>query len=178
AALPMAGPTDAAITSQGLSSLVAEVKFWIFQGGRDKNPSPSRTKGYIHHLRNAGAVVRYTEYPELGHSVWREAIAEPDFFSWLLAQNKSNIHVFAGDSTVCPEMGKTTELSFSEGFFAYQWEYNGQIVPDSTRHTFVAREPGVYRGRFSRVPNPGPGDWNVWSKPVTVTAGPTVPPEV
>lgn len=178
AAIPMSSPTDGGIIQHGLSETIAAIPLWIFQGGLDTNPPPSRTRGYISKLQQAGARPRYTEYVDLGHGILNVAIKEPDFFSWLLAQNKSNIHVFAGDSTICPESGKTTELSFSEGFFHYQWELDGQIIADSTRHTFVARQPGVYRGRFSRVKNPGPDDWNQWSKPVEIRSVRPDKPEI
>lgn len=176
AALPMASPTEGGVIQ--VINDIKEVPLWVFQGALDLAPTPGRTRGYLNHFQRAGISVRYTEYSDLGHRILNESVREPDFLSWMLAQNKSNIHVFAGDSTVCPEEGKTTELSFSEGFFHYQWEFNGQIIPDSTRHTFVARQPGVYRGRFSRVKNPGPDDWNQWSKPVEIRSVRPDKPEI
>jgi hypothetical protein len=61
-------------------------------------------------------------------------------------------------------------MELAEGYFKYEWELNGSIIPGATAARYVANEPGTYRARFSRIPNPGPSDWNRWSDPVEVTS--------
>src|SRR5690606_8572881 len=100
---------------------VAKVPMWIFQGALDGNPTPAQTEGLVRNLRNAGAVVRYKKYPNLGHGVWNTAYNEPDFFSWLLAQNKANIHVDFGSPFICGTNGAGASLRLPTGFPAYQW---------------------------------------------------------
>ena len=39
-------------------------------------------------LKAAGAKVKYTEYPGVGHDSWKNAFAEPDVLDWLFAQKK------------------------------------------------------------------------------------------
>jgi predicted peptidase len=101
AALPMSAPTEAAVINQNLLASIASIPLWIFQGGQDTGPSPGRTHGYVAKFREAGMLVRYTEYPNLGHGVWNTAYDEPDFFSWMLQKNKTDIHLFAGASKIC-----------------------------------------------------------------------------
>ena len=84
---------DAAIIQQGQADKISGIPLWIFQGGRDVNPTQSRTESYVRAFRKAGATVRYTLYDGLGHGTWNKALDEPDFFSWLLAQKRNNIHV-------------------------------------------------------------------------------------
>lgn len=172
AALPMSAPTDASASSASLVSRVAHIPLWIFQGGQDVLPDPPRTERYVRAFRNAGAEVRYTLYPNLGHGTWNSAYAEPDFFSWMRSKSKTNIHVFFGNTNICEATGQGVKLGLADGFLAYQWEKDGVVISGATGHEFVANQPGVYRARFSRISRtPGSSQWEKWSEPVRVTAG-------
>jgi hypothetical protein len=170
AAAPMSAISDANITSSNLTSTIAHIPLWLFQGGQDTAPSPTKTEGYVKKLRDAGANVRYTLYPNLGHGTWNTAYNEADFFTWLRSQNKSRIHVFANKPAICSTNGKGVLLELGPGFRAYQWEKNGVIISGATANTYTATTTGTYRARFSRKANPGASDWNQWSDPVTVTS--------
>lgn len=178
AALPMSAISDASVVSQNQSSSISVVPMWMFQGGQDTSPSPGKTEGFIKKFREAGASIRYTLYPNLGHGVWNTAYSEPDFFSWMLSKNKSEVHVFADRASICLTNGEGVKLQLSEGFKAYQWEHDGVIMSDATLATYTATTPGSYRARFSRVSNPSPSQWNKWSSPVVVTQQSPATPEV
>lgn len=184
AAAPMS-----AITSPGHSTNFRNdpdawtVPYWWFQGGRDGNPTPTDTENTISALRQRGAIVRYSRYPNLGHGVWNTAYAEPDFWSWLLSKRKSDLFVAYGLNRICATTGVTQYLQGTPGariampreMYAYQWEKDGQPYGSSSYQIFVST-PGKYRGRFSRVPNPTTeADWNEWSKEVEITV--SAPPE-
>ena len=148
---------------------VRNIPFWVFQGGQDGNPKPAQTESMIRQLREKGANVRYTLYPTLGHGTWNSAYAEPDFFTWLLSQRKSNIHVDFNNPNICGTTGAGASLVLPQGFLAYQWERDGEIIPGATSHTYLATFPGIYRARFSRISaNPQEAQWNRWSDPVSV----------
>ncbi|MBT1702581.1 Ig-like domain-containing protein [Chryseosolibacter indicus] len=171
AALPMSAVSDAGITGASYASVLEDmshIPLWIFQGGIDTNPTPTKTRAYVKRFRNGGVVVRYSEYAHLGHGVWNTAYDEPDFFSWMLSKNKANIHVFGGIAAVCKTNGQGAKMALAKGFMAYQWEKDGAIIPDANGPIFTASEPGVYRARFSRVANPTEEQWNRWSAPVTI----------
>ena len=169
AAFTMSAVSDASITYHNLQSTIAEIPLWTFQGGQDKSPTPAKTEGYVKKFRQAGMVVRYSLYSNLGHGTWNTAMKEPDYFKWMLAQNKSNIHKFAGSAAICATTGQGVKLELGEGFRAYQLEKYGAIISGATSHTYTATATGTYRARFSRMANPAAGDWNQWSAPVTVT---------
>lgn len=170
AALPMSAPTESGIISQGLLPEVAHVPLWTFQGGQDTEPTPQRTEGYVRSFREAGADVRYTLYPNLGHGTWNSAYGEPDFFSWMRAKSKTQIHVFFGNTSICGTTGEGVKLGLANGFLAYQWEKDGAIISGATGHEYVATQPGVYRARFSRESRtPSGTQWEEWSSSVTVT---------
>jgi hypothetical protein len=173
AALPMSAINDAQITSTNYASVLSEasnIPLWIFQGGIDTDPLPSKTHSYVKKFQDAGFSVRYYEYSNLGHGTWNTAYNEPDFFTWILAKNKANIHAFADIAAICTTTGKGVTLQLSNGFLAYQWEKDGAIIAGANSSTYVANSPGVYRARFSRLSKtPTETQWNNWSDPVTVT---------
>jgi predicted esterase/chitodextrinase len=172
AILPMSGvisPGDP-MFSTGIQKLVP-IPSWSFQGGVDGNPTPYATNQIQGFLKAAGATPRFTLYPTVGHGTWGFAYAEPDFFSWMLKQNKRNITVLYGDSTLCPTDNSGVKLALSTGFLAYQWELDGAIMSSVplTSSTITVTQPGTYRARFSRVSaNPSGSQWNAWSKPVVI----------
>lgn len=170
AALPMSAPTEAGILGQRMVTKVSHIPLWVFQGGLDPAPTPARTRGYVKAFRDAGTVVRYSEYSNLGHGVWNKAYSEPEFFSWMLKKNKANIHTFAGLTAICETNGQGVRMELAEGFFHYQWERNGVLISGENAARYVANTTGTYRARFSRKRNPGPSDWNRWSDPVQVTS--------
>jgi dienelactone hydrolase len=172
AAVGMSAVDDGFITGQGVEGSISHIPLWIFQGGFDTAPSPGKTRRYVQQFRSAGADVRYTLYPELGHGTWNQAWKEPDFFTWLLGKTAADIHSFQGSEFICSDEG--TQLELPPGYFAYQWEFEGQIIPDADAHVYFAQNPGTYRARFSRVNNPSEGNWNEWSEPfeLTVTDAP------
>ena len=169
-AVAMSAIDDGFINAQGVAHRMAHIPLWIFQGGMDINPYPSKTRRYMQQFRSAGADIRYTYYPELGHGTWNKAFNEPDFFSWMLGQNKSDIHSFEGSTYICSAAG--TKLELAKGFKAYQWQFNGQVIAGADSAVFYAKTPGTYRARFSRVSNPTETQWNQWSKPLTLTTAP------
>ncbi|MBT1703631.1 fibronectin type III domain-containing protein [Chryseosolibacter indicus] len=165
----MSAVSDAGLGTYNMYPQVANLPMWTFQGGQDKDPTPNETAGYVRRFRDAGGIIRHTIYKELGHGTWNKAMNEADYFTWMLQQNKANIHVFGGSTAICNTNGQGVRMYLSEGFRAYQWEKNGAIIAGATSASYVATTTGTYRARFSRKANPGANDWNEWSKPVTVT---------
>jgi hypothetical protein len=169
AAQPMSAVTDASIRKYNQTGKVAHIPIWIFQGGSDTAPSPTYTKKIVSDYNNAGAVMRYTEYAGVGHTCWYKAFAEPDFYSWMLKKTKSNISVSKGITTINTAKAIYPKLMLAEGFYVYQWEKDGVIISGATANAYIAKLPGKYRARFSRVAAPTSTQWNKWSAIVTIT---------
>ena len=161
---------DASIVAQKMVNAISGIPLWIFQGSLDENPTRRKTENYVNAFRRAGATVRYTLYPALGHGTWNKALDEPDYFSWLLAQRRNRIHVNGGKAILCSTSDTGALLSLPKGFEDYEWEYNGSIIPGANAHTYMARQAGVYRGRFISHDQASEGFWNEWSKPLNVDA--------
>jgi hypothetical protein len=175
AALPMSAVHEAGfIFKHNQQNKVVHIPLWIFQGGTDKNPSPSFTESIISKFRSAGGTPRYTLYPTLGHVVWNKAYSEPDFFSWMKSKNKANIHLYKGISNIVKSKSQYPKLMLAEGFFAYQWQKNGVNISGASGNTYTATSPGKYRARFSRLSStPTASQWNKWSAEVTITESTT-----
>jgi dienelactone hydrolase len=170
AALPMSAVREAGnIFKHNQQAKVVHIPLWVFQGAKDTNPTLSFTNGIVTKFRNAGAIVRYSVYSDLAHAVWNRAYGEPEFFSWMKAKTKSNLHAYKGNTTIVRSTNQFPKLMLAEGFFAYQWEKNGVII-SATSNTYTATSPGTYRARFSRISSvPTASQWNKWSVPVTIT---------
>jgi chitodextrinase/lysophospholipase L1-like esterase/pimeloyl-ACP methyl ester carboxylesterase len=151
------------------SEEIAHIPMWVFQGGKDRNPTVGATNSLVRWFEEMGGTARYYLYDNLGHGTWNKAYGEPDFFSWIRERDNSNIHVYFGDSTICASNGKGAKLGVPRGFRKYEWERDGQIIAGLDSATAFADIPGTYRVRFSRFEeNPTEEDWNKWSKPVVI----------
>jgi dienelactone hydrolase len=166
AAQPMSAVDDAGIRQHNQTAKVVHIPIWAFQGGTDKAPTPAYTSKLVTDFNNAGAVMKYTVYAGVGHTCWHKAFAEADFYPWMLRQTKSNIHASKGITAI--KGTAYPKLMMAEGFFKYQWEKDGKIVSGSS-NTYIAKAPGKYRARFSRVAAPTASQWNKWSNPITIT---------
>ena len=62
---------------------MASVAFWIFHGGADPVVKPELSRDAVKALKEAGATVKYTEYPGVGHDSWVKAYKEPELVDWL-----------------------------------------------------------------------------------------------
>jgi predicted peptidase len=66
------------------------VAMWIFHGAQDQVVPVAESREVYEALKQAGANVKYTEYPEARHNSWDNAFAEPGLFSWLFSQRKTD----------------------------------------------------------------------------------------
>jgi predicted peptidase len=83
AAVPICGGTDASKLKD-----VSSVAFWVFHGGADPVVKPELSRDAVKALKEAGATVKYTEYPGVGHNSWSQAYNEPELVDWLFAQKR------------------------------------------------------------------------------------------
>jgi predicted peptidase len=65
---------------------VGKTPSWLFHGAEDRVVPASESRQMVEALRGAGADVRYSEYPGVGHNVWMKVLAEKELMPWLLSQ--------------------------------------------------------------------------------------------
>ena len=68
---------------------IAHIPQWVFHGDADNIIPVEESQIMVAALRDAGAEVRYTEYPHVRHNSWDPAYAEPELMPWMLAQKRS-----------------------------------------------------------------------------------------
>lgn len=72
-----------------VAAAVPDVPIWIFHGADDPVIPVSESRRMARALEAAGREIRYTEYPGVGHNAWDPAYADPELWSWFLAQRRT-----------------------------------------------------------------------------------------
>jgi predicted peptidase len=67
---------------------IAQVPLWVFQGDADDSVPVTLVREMIRQLKKANGNVRYTEYHQANHDVWKQAFADPELLPWLSAQRR------------------------------------------------------------------------------------------
>jgi predicted peptidase len=81
-------PPDAADPYAPAAARLATVPIWLFHGEADRTVPVEESRHMAEALRRAGAPVRYTEYPGVGHNSWESAYNDPELWRWLFAQRR------------------------------------------------------------------------------------------
>lgn len=159
------------------------VPIWFATGGKDNNPSPSQALYAYNRMKEIGANIRYTQYPELGHSVWYTHWREPDYARFMNEMHKANPLVFFQQNQFCGQ-SVNVKIGITPGYYAYEWQKDGvtiatrtngvnTIVNNASIITYTGNEVtvrsfGTYRVRFKRS---AAAAWSEWSrKPALITA--------
>jgi len=61
------------------------VPLWIFHGVKDDIVPPESSEIVVNALREKGADVKFTLYPDANHNSWDSTFAEPDLIPWLFS---------------------------------------------------------------------------------------------
>jgi predicted esterase len=157
-ATPMCNASMSMANTQTVDS-IQDIPIWYTQGGLDTDPYPATATSFVNYLTSNGISVRYTLYPNLGHGVWNQHYLEPDAFTWMAQQNRTNPHVYSNRSLFC--IGDTIRdtLGVVQGFPAYQWAKNGTVIPGATSNTIIVTDTGTYSARILM----NNGQWSYWS---------------
>lgn len=62
---------------------------WVFHGEADSVVSPDQAKSAVERLRGAGAPVKLTTYPDVGHNCWDQAYGSEGLGAWLIEQRRA-----------------------------------------------------------------------------------------
>lgn len=62
---------------------------WVFHGAKDRAVPAARSEAMVKALKDAGAEqVKFTLYPDAEHDSWTVTYDNPEFYEWLLKQNR------------------------------------------------------------------------------------------
>jgi predicted peptidase len=65
-----------------------ELPIWVFHGAKDEAVPLSRSEEMVKALKEEGAEVKFTIYPEAGHDSWTETYNNPELYQWLLKHKR------------------------------------------------------------------------------------------
>lgn len=71
-----------------VSRYAPKLPIWVFHGDADPVVSVSNSRIMVEALKKNKALVKYTEYPGVGHDSWKNAFAEPGLMPWIFSQKK------------------------------------------------------------------------------------------
>lgn len=174
-------PSAMSAMTTSLSSII-HIPVWFASGGKDSNPSPAQAQQTLTTFTNLGGNIRYTLYPELGHSVWNQHWEEADFVPFMNDMHKANPLVFFMRNEWCAGQTIAAKMGLTSGFFAYEWEKDGVVIARRTNgvntilssaavtsftgNEITVKQYGTYRARFRRSSSSA---WSAWSpKPIIV----------
>jgi|WetSurSiteA1Bulk_404760.scaffolds.fasta_scaffold00773_6 hypothetical protein len=123
--------------STDIAELLTRIPLWIFHGSADNTvPVQPARDLYQAVLVNNGQLIRYTEYPGVGHDVWNYTRNETTLKWWFLAQRKGKTH----DRPEAVE-AFTVELT-EENQVKLQWNIPAEDWPPSDDNIWYCR---IYR---------------------------------
>ncbi len=67
---------------------LARTPIWAFHGEDDPVVVPQESRRMVEAVREAGGLVKYTEYPDTGHNSWDAAYSDPEAIAWLFKQHR------------------------------------------------------------------------------------------
>lgn len=174
-------PSAMSAMTTSLTTMI-HIPVWFATGGRDTNPSPEQAQETLTTFTNLGGNIRYTLYPTLGHGVWNDHWAEPDYVPYMNGTHKAQPLVYFNHNLWCPGQTVAAKMGLTPGFLGYEWEKDGvviarrqnntntilvaQHVTSFTGNEITVKSLGSYRARFMRTA----GVWSAWS-PVPVVVG-------
>lgn len=174
-------PSAAAGSTSNRNNFV-HVPIWFATGGKDPDPTPAQADYSLNRMKEIGADIRYTRYPELGHSVWYAHWREPDYAAAMNDIHKANPLIFFQRGEFCANEAINARLGITAGFPVYEWQKDGVIIATRSNgvNTIIRPEHvisytgneinvksfGTYSVRFKRT---AAGAWSTLSpKPAVI----------
>lgn len=79
-----------------MAAKLGQTPTWIFHGHRDPLVPVAMSRKMALALKQAGGIVRYTEWPHTGHAAEEPTYALPELFQWFLRQRRGQPSADAG----------------------------------------------------------------------------------
>lgn len=81
AAIPICGGANPLTAAN-----IKNTNWWIFHGAKDDVVLPKYSEQMVKALKEKGAKVKFTLYPQANHNSWDSTFNEPDLLKWLFTQ--------------------------------------------------------------------------------------------
>ena len=71
-----------------LAEKIGKTPAWFFHGADDNIVQVSESRNMVKAIKDNGGNVKYSEYENVGHNVWLNALGEKELLPWLLSQKR------------------------------------------------------------------------------------------
>jgi predicted peptidase len=85
AVVPVSGVGDPSMATK-----LATVPIWVFHGAQDQIISVEWSRKMVAAIKAAGGTINYTEFPKAKHNIWAKTYNNPELYTWLLSQKKTD----------------------------------------------------------------------------------------
>jgi predicted peptidase len=68
--------------------LIKHLPIWVFHGAKDDVVPVGESERMVDALKDCGAAVRFTVYPEAGHGGWMDTYGNPELYEWFLQHRR------------------------------------------------------------------------------------------
>lgn len=65
-----------------------DLPIWVFHGAKDEAVPLRRSEEMVNALKDLGADVKFTVYPEAGHDSWTESYNNAELYQWMLSHKR------------------------------------------------------------------------------------------
>lgn len=69
-----------------LAEKIGKTPTWFFHGAEDNIVQVSESRNMVKAIKDNGGNVKYSEYENVGHNVWLNALGEKELLPWILSQ--------------------------------------------------------------------------------------------
>lgn len=83
---PVCGRLERNVT--GKAERLLDIPTWVFHGAKDYTVPVSNSEIMVRALKEVGANVKFTKYPELNHNCWDATYDNEELYKWFLKQKK------------------------------------------------------------------------------------------
>ena len=73
-----------------IAEKVGEIPAWVFHGANDSIVPVGESREMVKAIKENNGVVKYDEFPGVGHNVWLNVLAEKELLPWLLRQKSAD----------------------------------------------------------------------------------------
>ncbi|MEP7277539.1 MAG: T9SS type A sorting domain-containing protein [Bacteroidota bacterium] len=154
-----------------------QIPIWVAFGGLDDFPGPEQVMQFRDSVSRYGGNIYATYHGSQGHSSWSYQWAQKDASSKYIvssywnAAHKAQPLLYYQNSTFCTGSPISAKMALTQGFAAYEWQYDGGggfvSIPGASSYTYTATQTGQYRVHFKRSLADA---WSAWTpKPVVIS---------
>lgn len=87
---PICGAMRSPDGGKSMAAKIKDLPIWVFHGAKDTTVPIARSEEMVKSLKDLGADVKFTVYPDAGHDSWTETYNNPELYTWFLDHKRGS----------------------------------------------------------------------------------------